>query len=204
MIKDFETVSPLVIKEGILDICGYLCLELKYFLEKENRYYGTLKSYVKDMTISFSRMNQKVSEEDMEIYGKILWVLRPQIYFDFKRLGKKRLSHSDRVMVLMKRLLDYSGDDLTDFRFQKELGTVHKLVNRMYDNIKNPGKDNKLYSLKELVENSVYSGKIGKVVCNKLDLITQAFPKEKENTLVNSEQAFVEKQHSGKIMEISF
>ena len=71
--KDIQITEDLY-SEGLLDITQFLCSELEIFLGEEGRYMGITKSYVHSIHESFSKMNKKVSESDIEVYGKILYL----------------------------------------------------------------------------------------------------------------------------------
>lgn len=179
------TVPQVKVKEGILDICQYLRLEMIRFLDEEGRNRGTVKSYMNNLKSIFERMNQEVSEEDCDIYDHVLAALRGQIYSDFKRLLKKRLSMADCIIVIMKRILDTtkSIDTIQDFRFTRELDSVLKVITKLYDNIRNRGKEDSLYLMKSTVEKLIYSGELPERIAQKINLYSIGHPVEKIKTI---------------------
>ncbi len=179
-------ISPSFVKEGILDICQYLRLELISFLQEEGRYKGRVLSYMNNLGTIFKQMNAEVTLADTKVYNQILYRLRPQIYSDFKRLSRKKLSMADRIIVIMVRILEYSKNIKTpDFRFSREQDSVLRVIMKMYDNIRNKGKLDALYSMKRLVENTIYSGQIPEKECWRLNLIDIGHPKQKVRTIID-------------------
>lgn len=191
-------------REGIYDICSFLYSEMKYFLEKENRYYGKVKSFMNNLRDAFQSSDQKITEDDLEVYGRVLYIVRFQIYKDFSRLGQKRLSAADRIIVIIKKLLDLSEnipiESEEEYRFERETRTIKKVITRMFENIRNRAKEDSLYTLSNLVTQSVSEEKYGKISYNTFDLISIEYPKPKElvlkgeETLMSSESTSVKKK----------
>lgn len=192
--------------EGIYDICSFLYTEMVYFLEKENRYYGKVKSFMNNIRDAFQSSNQKISEEDIEIYGRVLYIVRFQIYKDFTRLGQKKLSPADRIIVLIKNLLDLSDNIIInrdEYKFEKETRTIKKVIYRMFENIRNRGKEDSLYTLSNLINQSIVDEKYGKISYNTFDLVSIEYPKPKELILKGEETLMSSESNSIKKKEIT-
>lgn len=192
--------------EGIYDICSFLYTEMVYFLEKENRYYGKVKSFMNNIRDAFQSSNQKISEEDIEIYGRVLYIVRFQIYKDFTRLGQKKLSPADRIIVLIKNLLDLSDNIIInrdEYKFEKETRTIKKVIYRMFENIRNRGKEDSLYTLSNLINQSITDEKYGKISYNTFDLVSIEYPKPKELILKGEETLMSSESNSIKKKEIT-
>ena len=153
---------------------------------------------------AFQSSDQKITEDDLEIYGRVLYVVRFQIYKDFTRLGQKRLSAADRIIVIIKKLLDLSDnipiESEEEYRFERETRTIKKVITRMFENIRNRAKEDSLYTLSNLITQSVAEERYGKISYNTFDLISIEYPKPKElvlkgeETLMSSESTSVKKK----------
>lgn len=169
--KDIQITEDLY-SEGLLDITQFLCSELEIFLGEEGRYMGITKSYVHSIHESFSKMNKKVSESDIEVYGKILYLFKPLLKREFRRLKSKKLSSGDSIIVMINRILEIIFTEKTQqFKYNKELRTVRKIINKFYENIRNPKKKDPLYILSNTIKLYKESGKIGKFSLDQFSLI---------------------------------
>lgn len=179
--------------EALLDICQFLHLDMQKFLECEGRYRGTAKTLWCNMREAWKRMNLKVDEDNIEIYGHILAYLRGSVYKEFSRLKNRKLSAADRIIVLIKRLLDISREYASDdFRFKKELESAYKGNQKLYDNIRNYAKKDSLYVFSDKIRNAIQEKKVGKYQQDDFDLYNVEHPKPKslelrgEKTLLSS------------------
>ena len=96
--------------EALLDICQFLHCEMQYFLECDGRFRGGAKTYWCNMREAWKKMNRSVTEEDIELYGQILFILRSSIYKEFSRLKVKRLSAADRIIVIIKKTIEIAKE----------------------------------------------------------------------------------------------
>lgn len=154
---------------GLLDVTDFLCSSLKLFLEKEGRYLGIVKSYMSSIDNAFERFNSNLEEEDYGIFGKILYLLKPIIVREFSRLRRKKLSEGDCVILIIRKLLLIIGES-SDYSHKKEQKTILKVVNKLFDNIRNGGKKDVMYNFSNQVKLLKHSGAIGKYTLDKLDL----------------------------------
>lgn len=154
---------------GLLDVTDFLCSSLKLFLEKEGRYLGIVKSYMSSIDNAFERFNNDLEEEDYAIFGKILYLLKPIIVREFSRLRRKKLSEGDCVILIIRKLLLIIGEG-SDYSHKKEQKTILKIVNKLFDNIRNGGKKDVMYNFSNQVKLLKHSGAIGKYTLDKLDL----------------------------------
>ena len=169
--KDIQITEDLY-SEGLLDITQFLCSELEIFLGEEGRYMGITKSYVHSIHESFSKMNKKVSESDIEVYGKILYLFKPLLKREFRRLKSKKLSSGDSIIVMINKILEIIFTEKTQqFKYNKELRTIRKIINKFYENIRNPKKKDPLYILSNTIKLYKESGKIGKFPLDQFSLI---------------------------------
>ena len=167
-----ETLTRNDWKEGLIDVCDFLRVEMIQFLSDENRYFGRVKSYMNNIRDALNRVSKDTTEEKAERYGRILGILRSTIYSEFKRLGYRRLSPADRIIVIFRKILEIISDIESDenFKYDREVGTLKKVINKLFDNICIRGKYDSLTKLTDLIQSSVLSGEYGKFSCDVLDL----------------------------------
>lgn len=139
--------------EGLLDITGFLFSELTQFLENEHRYIGITKSYIHTVKLTIERIDQSVRPEDIEIYGRILYLYKPFLKKEFKRLRNKKLTAGDSVIVIINKIIEIIVQEKKqDFRFHKEVRTLRKIISKFFENIRNKKKKDPLYSLIALLK----------------------------------------------------
>lgn len=187
--------------EGLLDVTSFLFGELANFLEEEHRYIGITKSYIHTVTLTFNKINQSVRPEDIDVYGKILYLYKPFLRREFKRLRGKKLTSGDTVIVIINKVLDIIVQEKKqDFRFHREVRTLKKIISKFFDNIRNRKKEDSLYSLSNAIKEFKESGLIGKYPLNTFSFIDSQVTKEE---LKNPGERLKEESDS-KIDEISF
>lgn len=153
---------------GLLDITGFLCSELTEFLIKENRYYGITKSYMKSINEALQRIDKDNTEEDIEIYGKMLFLYKPIIVKEFNRLRNKSISCGDSVIMMIKKILEIiSGNP---YKHNKEVRTIRKIINKFFDNIKLKRKNDPMYNFSNSIKTFMKNGYIGKYELDHLSL----------------------------------
>lgn len=154
---------------GLLDVTDFLCSSLKIFLEKEGRFLGIVKSYMSSIDDAFNRFNNNLEEEDYEVFGRILYLLKPIIIREFSRLKRKRLSEGDCVILIIRKLLTII-EECPEYSHKKELKTILKIINKLFNNIRNKGKKDVMYNFSNQVKILKDSGNVGKYSLDKLDL----------------------------------
>ena len=172
-------------KEGLLDVVSFLRVEMIQFLKDEGRYYGKVKSYMNNLKDALRPLEANTTADEIVVYGHVLGVLRNTLYAEFRRLGVRRLSPADRVIVIIHRILDIIENDTVNegFRYQRELGTLRKVIDKMFDNIRTRSKTDNLGQLTNLIKDSMATEKYGKFQCDVLDLYHIEHPAPKEKTL---------------------
>lgn len=191
--------------EALLDICQFLHCEMQYFLECDGRFRGGAKTYWCNMREAWKKMNRSVTEEDIELYGQILFILRSSIYKEFSRLKVKRLSAADRIIVIIKKTIEIAKEYIPeDFRFKRELESAYKANMKMYDNIRNWGKKDALYVYSNKVRNAIDDKKVGKYPLDDFDLYHVEFPKPKTLEIRGEKMVMSETPETMKRKEIKF
>ena len=88
-------------QEGIFDICDFLVVELTQFLKDEGRYKYRMIEYIKSIKDQFSKTYKSQTEEDINIYGRVLYVINRSIIKDYQRLRQKRLTPADSLICII-------------------------------------------------------------------------------------------------------
>lgn len=161
---------------GLLDVVSYLCSELSDFLIEENRYLGITKSYMHSINSTFGKIYKESTEEEIDIYEKILFLYKPLIIKEFNRLKSKKLSPGDSVIIIIRKILEIiSGHE---FKYNKELRTLRKIIKNFFDNIKNKNKKDPLYNLSNIIKTYMNRGVIGKYNLDHISLSNLNVEKE--------------------------
>ena len=165
-------------------VCNPLRTELINFLTDEGRYYGKVKSFINNIRDALADIVNNTTPEELDKYERVLGIIKGTLYKEFRRLGRRRLSPADRTIVLFNKLLDLIDEiPSDDFRYERGIRTMKKVITKLYDNIRNPGKKDSLFALTELIQSSVSSEKWYKFRINTLDLYHVEHPKPKVKTL---------------------
>ena len=173
---------------GLLYLLDYLLLDLRYLLEEEGRYRGICKSYMD--SIENAILNVDWVDDDKEIYEKILFLFRPLFQKEWKRLQKKRhLSPGDSLKIKIKKVLSIIKDVNPDNEYIRSINTIKKIIDKLFENIRNKKKDDNLFNLGTQLRTFIGEGKIGKFPLKRFSVI----PKEIEKTKLdeNSKEVLV-------------
>ena len=184
---------------GLLDATDFLCSSLKIFLENEGRYLGIVKSYISSLDLAYEKFNEFLNENESDIYGRILYLIKPIILKEFGRLKSKKLSEGDCVILIIKKIVSII-EESESFSHNKELKTISKVINRFYNNIKNKNKKDVMFNFTNQIKTLRNKGCIGKYLLDKLDLTQLKREKgiltEENSLLVNEESSISEVEWS--------
>lgn len=170
-------------QEGILDICDFLVVELTEFLKDEGRYKYRMLDYIKSIRDELDKANKKVTEEDINIYGRVLYVLNRSITRDYQRLRMKRLSPADSVLCIILKLITVSESlEGGENRFTKEQSKIKEVIQKLYDNIRNKAKYDHLWIIENSIRDSVKINKWGTLSLDEFDLYHVEHPDENPKT----------------------
>ena len=193
------TVSEVLFAEGLFDTVGFLYSELKVALEEENRFFGIVKSYALSIDQAFSRFDSEISDDDIEIYGRILYLCKPSFLNEFRKLRSKKLTSGDCLIVIINKLLEVISG-VEGFSYRKELKTVKKIFSKLFDNIKNKNKKDSMYSLFNTIKELMSKGAVGKYVAEDINFKDINKPK---NTLSGS-GIRVNDESESKLLEVTW
>lgn len=178
-------------QEGLLDVCQFLALEMKQFLINEGRFGYKVGKYWETITKQNTEMNKRVSEDDIDFYGRVLFLLRKSIYSEFHYLRIKRMSPADCVITIIHRILDYS-DRLGNFRFTKEQKKIKEVIDLLWENIRHSKKELNLKMLTSKMNLSIEGEIRGTLGYHELDLIGIETPKQRVQELKRETKFYTE------------
>lgn len=147
--------------DGILDVVDFLFAELTASLTEEGRYFGVVKSYMSEVKDIYSKINEKVTEDEVEVYGRILYLYKPVLREEYSRLVRKRLSPADANICIIRKILGILEEN-TEYANLQEVKSLRRVVNCMYDNIRNGSKEDPVFNLANIIRRFIQDGSIGK------------------------------------------
>lgn len=193
------TIPEDLFSSGLLDTTDFLCSSLKEFLNKEERFLGIVKSYINSMDRAYENFNKDLTDEESDIYGRVLFLIKPLIVREFSRLRRKKLSEGDCVIVMIRKILTIIKEEVHEYTHMKEVKTIMKVINRLYDNIRHRSKTDAMYNFSNQIRILLKSGAVGKYQLNKLNLTLLSRDKE-----VYSGPESKVSSDTGKVVEISW
>lgn len=169
-------------QEGLLDICQFLEVEMKDFLIMEGRFRFRVERYWKTLMEQTISMNNNVSKDDIDSYGRILYLIRKSIYSEYSYLRQRRLSPADSAITILHKILEYS-EILGEFRFSQEQRKKKKIIDALWENIRHPAKESQLKKLKKSIITAIENELRGTLCLNELSLLNVENPKPKKQKL---------------------
>jgi hypothetical protein len=180
-IQDDLYVPQFTYLYGLLDIIQFLCIDLKKLLEDEGRYFGIMPIYIKRIERFFEIINKDDTSDDLNKYARILYLFKPLINREYKKLRQRKVTRADCVIVIVKKILEIVLED-SDFPSYKEVKKIYKIFVKLFNNIKNSGKNYSLFKLSENMKKYLNSGQVGKYVILQYSIINE------ENRIVKSKE----------------
>ena len=169
-------------QEGIFDICEFLIVELTEFLKEEGRYKYRMLDYIKSIRNEFNKAHEVETEEDINIYGRVLYVINRSIIKDYQRLRIRRLSPADSVLCIILKLINVSESLEGENRFTEEQTNVKKIIQKLYDNIRNKSKYDHLWKIENTIRESVEIKKWGTLSLDDFSLRKIEHPEKNPRT----------------------
>lgn len=161
-------VSKICYTEAIFDIIGFLCEELKHELNKENRFYGVVKTYFNNIDTAFNKFYKNINNDSVDMFGRILYLYKPVLVSEYKKLVKfRKLTSGDSLIVIINKLLELASET-NEFPHKKELRTIKGQVQRLFDNIRNRNKKDPMYQLFNTLREGMERGVVGKYVADEI------------------------------------
>lgn len=166
---------------GLLDIIQFLCTDLKRLLEDEGRYFGIMPIYMNRLEKTFEVLNANDTPEDLNNYSRILYLFKPLIGKEYKKLRQRKVTRADCVITIIKKILEIVLED-HDFPNYKEVKRMYKIFLKLFNNIKNMGKNYSLFKLSENIKKYLNMGQVGKYTTLQYSIIN-----EENQTIKNKE-----------------
>lgn len=166
---------------GLLDIVQFLYIDLKILLNDEGRYFGIMPIYMNRVEKIFEILNEDDTSDDLDIYARILYLFKPLINREYKKLRQRKVTRADCVITIIKKILEIVLED-QDLPHYKDVKRMHKIFTKLFNNIKNAGKNYSLFKLSENIKKYLSSGQVGKYLTLQYSII-----KEENQILKNRE-----------------
>lgn len=163
---------------GLLDVINFLFVEMESLMKTENRCFGIVKSYLNSINDAYSRINAQTKEEDIESYGRILYLLKPLLKREFRRLIERKLSPADADITMIRKLIYIVVEDPDLPSCKSEVKTLRKIIDRLWGNIKNRAKNDAMYNLGDNVKTCIAMGALGKYSVDVFSLVPPDEPKD--------------------------
>ena len=158
-------VSEEVYINGLFDIIQWLVFDLENYCKEENRYFGIMPTYFKTMKDEFNNFNICCTDDLCTLYGKIFYLYKPVIVKEFGKLETRKLSKADRLIVIIKRILDMLEEEGSKREHVKlgNIKNVNAIITRMFDRIRNEGKKAGLNWMIKVMRLNIETGIVGKI-----------------------------------------
>lgn len=154
---------------GLLDVVDFLVTDLWEQLEEENRLRGIVKKYRERINAAFYNINSSVTESDLLLFGKILYLHKGLLRKEFNRLTTKRLSPADASITITRRLLSIILE-VDDLENKSSIESVKEVIDNLWEYIKNRSKQDSLFNLADTVKTNLNKGSLGKYTLDKFTL----------------------------------
>lgn len=167
---------------AVLNLTEELTRNLTEKLKKEGRWSGLAKSYVHSMWEAFSHTNIEITEEEEEVFERLLWLMKKTISYEYNSLIKTRkLSEGDSMIVILKRTFEIVLEKAPEgWEYTRRVRTLLKLIDKFFTNIKNPKKSVRLFSYSDFLKGCIEKGSIGKRSISRLDIPGNITPRGME------------------------
>jgi len=161
-----EYVGKEIYVDGLFILLQYLFCDLSDLLEEEGRRFGIVLSYLDSVYKACKNVDLSYEEESSQ---KIIYLVKPLIKTEYKRLTKKKLSKADSVIVLIKTLLGI----MMEYSQRKEFNTLLKIISKLFDNIRNKSKNTSLDKMSETIKSFIETGSLGKYKLDHFSLLEE-------------------------------
>ncbi len=189
MMKDREDKSIKISEydylRGLLHIVYFLFNDLEKLLFIEGRYFGITVVYMGIVRSSYRKIKENDTEDDISNFGRVLYLFKPNIMREYKKLRRRRVSEADCVISIIKKILDIVIEDKDNPQY-KNIKSLHKLITKLFDNIRNSGKNSSMYSLVSNLKNYINSGIVGKYPLTHFSVIDEERKKERGREIQGS------------------
>lgn len=162
---------------GLLDVVDFLVTDLWGQLEEENRLRGIVKKYRERINAAFYNINSNVTESDLLLFGKILYLHKGLLRKEYNRLTTKRLSPADASITITRRLLSIILE-VDDLENKSSIESVKEVIDNLWEYIKNRSKQDSLFNLADTVKTNLNRGSLGKYTLDEFTLKEPEYTKD--------------------------
>lgn len=162
---------------GLLDVVDFLVTDLWEQLEEENRLRGIVKKYREKVYAAYYQINSGMTESDLLLFGKILYLHKGLLRKEFNRLTTKRLSPADASITIIRRLLSIILE-VEDLECKTEVESVKEVIDNLWEYIKNKSKNDSLFNLADIVKTNLNKGSLGKYALDEFTLKEPEYTKD--------------------------
>lgn len=156
-------VTELTFNEGLIDIAGFLFFDLKEQLIKESRFKGIMIKYDETIKSLYLNIQRDVTENDIDAFGKQLYMFKLVLKSEQSRLIKKRLSPADSIICLIRKLFIIAKEGIpSDYKNLDNINKISGIVEKVWENIRNRSKNDSMFSLSNLIRNCRIKKIVGK------------------------------------------
>lgn len=184
---------------GLLDVVNFLFVELEGLMKNENRCFGIVKSYINSINDAYYRINSQTPDSNIEDYGRILYLLKPLLKREFKRLIDRKLSPADADITMIRKLVYIVAEDQDLNQYRGEVKTLRKIIDRLWGNIRNRAKNDSMYNLGDNIKTCLAIGAAGKY---SVDIFSLVPPEEPKEPVEGGNTRIEEAGEQKKIMEV--
>jgi len=138
-------------------ILQLLYKDLKNFLDEEGRNFGIMISYRTSMDSAFN----KITYNNEELCMKTTYLFKNVFRCEFRRLVRRGLSKADALICIIRKFNDLLLENI-NYEYLKELRTIKKVIDKLYNNIKRYAKEDPLLCLANTVRKAEENLWVGK------------------------------------------
>ena len=169
----YTTIGLDYFVSSLLDIVDILRVKIVQRLEEEGRYFGLAKSYMDSICSEFDKINKNVTEEDVEIFGRTLFLLKPLLIREFKRSVGKGLSAADTIILISRKILEICIASSPKHHHIQEAKVIKSILDKFHGNMRNKFKDESYFFLATTIYEAMEKEMTGRYQLDDIELLTK-------------------------------
>ena len=169
----YTTIGLDYFVSSLLDIVDILRVKIVQRLEEEGRYFGLAKSYMDSIFSEFDKINKNVTEEDVEIFGRTLFLLKPLLIREFKRSVGKGLSAADTIILISRKILEICIASSPKHYHIQEAKVIKSILDKFHGNMRNKFKDESYFFLATTIYEAMEKEMTGRYQLDDIELLTK-------------------------------
>ena len=166
---------------GMIGIIDFLFADLTRMLEAEGRKFGIVNTYLRVVTEAIDIVQSAEDyDDDLDSYGKILFLFKPVLKKEFGRLtGNRKLSSADANICIIKRLVELTEELTPEYDKMEFLLVIKEVIMRLWSNIRGNSKKDSLFYMSYVIRKYMSEGIVGRHVLRQFTIDKTEEPKEK-------------------------